>query len=97
MVDDLPDPIAWMILISLVLLSSCCSLCVRWRVFVNGLRLIRTSNDQLEIRGWGRFHNRRQVASIAERRSHPDASRNDILTLLMSARDEAGEALTDAE
>jgi cytochrome P450 family 110 len=34
---------------------------------------------------------------IAERRSHPDASRNDILTLLMSARDEADERLTDAE
>jgi len=32
-----------------------------------------------------------------ERRSHPDASQNDILTLLMSARDEAGEALTDLE
>jgi cytochrome P450 len=27
----------------------------------------------------------------------PNASRDDILTLLMSARDEAGEALTDAE
>ena len=39
-------PLSWMILISLVLLSSCCSLCIRWRVFVNGLRLIRTSNDQ---------------------------------------------------
>jgi cytochrome P450 len=34
---------------------------------------------------------------IAERRSHPNASRNDIMTLLMSARDEAGETLTDAE
>src|ERR1700751_1561223 len=34
---------------------------------------------------------------IAERRTHLDPSRNDILTLLMSARDEAGEALTDAE
>ncbi len=52
---------------------------------------------------WGRFvRNRQQIDQliydeIAERRSHPDASRNDILTLLMSARDEAGDALTDLE
>jgi cytochrome P450 len=52
---------------------------------------------------WGSFVRVRQEIDqliydeIAERRSHPDASRNDILTLLMSARDEAGEALTDAE
>jgi len=52
---------------------------------------------------WGRFVRIRQQVDqlihdeIAERRSHPDAARNDIMTLLMSARDEAGEALTDAE
>jgi len=52
---------------------------------------------------WGTFvRNRRQIDQliyneIAERRIHPNASRNDILTLLMSARDEAGETLTDAE
>jgi len=52
---------------------------------------------------WGSFvRARRRIDQliydeIAERRTHPDASRNDILTLLMSARDEAGEALTDAE
>jgi cytochrome P450 family 110 len=52
---------------------------------------------------WGRFiRTRRQVddllyEEIAERRQHPDASRDDILTLLVSARDENGEALTDAE
>jgi len=52
---------------------------------------------------WGNFVRvRRQIdqliyAEIAERRTNPDPSRNDILTLLMSARDEAGEALTDAE
>jgi len=52
---------------------------------------------------WGQFvRNREQVDrliydEIAERRNHPDASRNDILTLLLSARDEAGEALTDPE
>ena len=34
---------------------------------------------------------------VAERRTQPDTSRNDILTLLMSARDEADEALTDEE
>lgn len=52
---------------------------------------------------WGNFLRvRRQIDQlihdeIAERRIYPDASRNDILTLLMSARDEAGEALTDVE
>jgi cytochrome P450 family 110 len=52
---------------------------------------------------WGGFvRARRQIDQliydeIAERRTHPDASRDDILTLLMSARDGAGEALTDAE
>src|SRR5260370_28595563 len=52
---------------------------------------------------WGSFvRTRRQIDQliydeIAERRTHPDASRNDILTLLMGAHDEAGEALTDAE
>jgi cytochrome P450 len=52
---------------------------------------------------WGQFvRNREQVDrliydEIAERRNHPDASRNDILTLLLSARDEAGEALTEPE
>jgi len=46
---------------------------------------------------WGNFVRIRQQIDqliydeIAERRCHPDASRNDILTLLMSARDEAGE------
>jgi cytochrome P450 len=34
---------------------------------------------------------------IGARRKHPDASRNDILTLLMSARDEGGAPLTDLE
>jgi cytochrome P450 len=52
---------------------------------------------------WGRFiHARRQVdqllyQEIAERRVHADASRNDILSLLMSAHDEAGAGLSDAE
>jgi len=52
---------------------------------------------------WGSFvRDRQQIdqliyEEIAERRSHPDAGRNDILTLLISARDEAGEALTELE
>jgi cytochrome P450 len=52
---------------------------------------------------WGKFvRNRTEVDrliydEIAERRNHPDASRNDILTLLLSARDETGEGLTDSE
>jgi cytochrome P450 len=52
---------------------------------------------------WGNFLRRRQQIDqiiydeIAERRTHPNAARHDILTLLMSARDEAGEAMTDVE
>jgi len=52
---------------------------------------------------WGNFVRKREridrliYDEIAERRTRPNASHNDILTLLMSARDEAGEALTDAE
>ena len=52
---------------------------------------------------WGNFvHDRQQIDQLiydelAERRSCPDSSRNDILTMLMSARDEAGEALSDLE
>ena len=52
---------------------------------------------------WGSFVRKREridrliYDEIAERRMRPNASRNDILTLLMSARDEAGEALTDVE
>ena len=52
---------------------------------------------------WGNFVRKREridrliYDEIAERRMRPNASRDDILTLLMSARDEAGEALTDVE
>ncbi|HEY9734755.1 MAG TPA: cytochrome P450 [Trichocoleus sp.] len=52
---------------------------------------------------WGDFVRKRQqiddiiYAEIAERRRHPDPSRSDILTLLMSAKDEAGEAMTEVE
>jgi cytochrome P450 family 110 len=52
---------------------------------------------------WGSFIRDRQEINhlifeeIAERRAHPDMSRDDILSLLLDARDEAGEALTDSE
>jgi cytochrome P450 len=57
---------------------------------------------------WGKFIRNRQridqliYEEVAERRRSqgdpsPNAPQNDILTLLMSARDEAGEALSDAE
>jgi cytochrome P450 family 110 len=52
---------------------------------------------------WGSFvRDREEITQlifeeIAERRAHADISRNDILSLLMSARDEAGEALGDVE
>ncbi|NEQ52976.1 MAG: cytochrome P450, partial [Leptolyngbya sp. SIO3F4] len=52
---------------------------------------------------WGYFqHVRNQVsellfAEIAERRTQDTATRNDILSLLMEARDEAGQPMEDAE
>lgn len=52
---------------------------------------------------WGNFVRERQQINeityreIAERRSHPDSDRIDILSLLMAARDEAGQPMTDQE
>lgn len=52
---------------------------------------------------WGKFlRDRQQIdqllyAEIAERRSQPSAERNDVLSLLMSAHDEAGNSMTDSE
>ena len=52
---------------------------------------------------WGRFiRNRQQIDQliydeIADRRKQTGLQRDDILTLLMAARDEAGEALSDVE
>ena len=52
---------------------------------------------------WGRFLRQRQqmdeliYAEIQERRDQPDPSRTDILSLMMAARDEAGESMTDVE
>jgi cytochrome P450 len=52
---------------------------------------------------WGRFLRRRQqidellYAEIRERREQPDSSGNDILSLMMSARYEDGQSMTDIE
>jgi cytochrome P450 family 110 len=52
---------------------------------------------------WGRLmENERQIdkliyAEIQDRREKPDPSRTDILSLMMAARDEAGEPMTDLE
>ncbi|MBD2522285.1 cytochrome P450 [Nostoc sp. FACHB-133] len=52
---------------------------------------------------WGKFlRDREQVdeliyAEITERRQQPDPERIDILSMLMSARDDAGQAMTDQE
>ncbi|MDZ8056395.1 MAG: cytochrome P450 [Aulosira sp. ZfuVER01] len=52
---------------------------------------------------WGRFLRRKERVhqllneEIQERRDNPDSSRTDILSLLMAARDEAGEGMTDEE
>jgi cytochrome P450 family 110 len=52
---------------------------------------------------WGTFIRKRGKIDrfiydeIADRRAHPDRAREDILSLLMSARDRTGELLTDAE
>ena len=52
---------------------------------------------------WGSLkRNQQQIdeliyAEINDRRSHPDPSRTDILSLMMAARDEAGEPMKDEE
>jgi hypothetical protein len=52
---------------------------------------------------WGRFLRQQQqidaliAAEIQERRNHPDPSRQDVLSLLLSARDEAGQPMGDQE
>jgi len=52
---------------------------------------------------WGKFLRDRSkidkllYAEIAERRSSPDLDRTDILSLLMSSQDEAGNSMTDQE
>ncbi|HIK07454.1 MAG TPA: cytochrome P450 [Trichormus sp. M33_DOE_039] len=55
------------------------------------------------IKVWGRQEELQQQADrliydeIQERREHPDASRTDILSLLMDARDAEGQPMTDVE
>ncbi|MDJ0636329.1 MAG: cytochrome P450 [Xenococcaceae cyanobacterium MO_188.B29] len=52
---------------------------------------------------WGQFVRCRQTiydllqAEIEERRSQPDSNGNDVLSLMLSARDEDGQPMTDAE
>ncbi|MBD2099004.1 cytochrome P450 [Trichocoleus sp. FACHB-591] len=52
---------------------------------------------------WGQFLRRRQkidqliYAEIEQRRAEPDATREDILSLMMAAQDEAGQPMTDVE
>ena len=52
---------------------------------------------------WGSFLRQQKrlddllYAEINERRDNPDASREDILSLMMAARDEAGQPMTDQE
>ncbi len=52
---------------------------------------------------WGRMMRRRQQiyelfqAEINERRTQPELTGNDVLSLIMSARDENGQPMTDAE
>jgi len=52
---------------------------------------------------WGRMNQQRRkiddliYAEIEERRLQPDASRTDILSLMMAARDENGQPMTDEE
>ncbi|NET15016.1 MAG: cytochrome P450, partial [Okeania sp. SIO1H6] len=55
------------------------------------------------LSSWGYFCRQRQqvdeiiYAEIRERRSSPDPSRKDILSLLISARDETGQPMSDVE
>ncbi|NEO15820.1 MULTISPECIES: cytochrome P450 [unclassified Moorena] len=59
--------------------------------------------DLGSISPWGKFLKQRQqmkalvYGEIAERRAHRDPKREDLLTLLMSATDEQGNALSDEE
>jgi cytochrome P450 family 110 len=52
---------------------------------------------------WGRFLQQRQqldqiiYTEISERRSHPDPDRTDILALMLMARDEEGQGMSDIE
>ncbi|MBM5815167.1 MAG: cytochrome P450 [Cyanobacteria bacterium K_Offshore_surface_m2_239] len=67
-------------------------------IFVGALQ-----KDLGPLSPWGRFLRRRQAvddllyAEIAERRAHPERRGDDILSLLLDARDAEGQGLTDGE
>jgi cytochrome P450 family 135 len=67
------------------------------------LALALTSGRSGPLSPWGRFVAARQAADeliaaeIAARRAAPDAGGDDVLSLLLSARDEDGRALSDEE
>lgn len=73
------------------------------RLSVGFLYLPILRQDLGPLSPWGNFVRKRQwidrliFDEITERRMRQDTTRNDMLTLLMLARDEAGEALTDEE
>jgi cytochrome P450 family 110 len=73
------------------------------RLSVGFLYLPMLRQDLGPLSPWGNFVRKRQwidrliFDEITERRMRQDTTRNDMLTLLMLARDEAGEALTDEE
>lgn len=52
---------------------------------------------------WGRFVRQREqldrllYAEIGDRRAHPDPDRQDILTLMLAAKDENGNGMSDLE
>jgi len=72
-----------------------------WKVSFLFFAILR--HDFGPLSPWASFvRNRQQIDQllydeISERRSHPDDARTDILNLLLSARDEGGESLTDLE
>jgi cytochrome P450 len=62
------------------------------------LRLLRGPRSPWrKLTGSREVLNRIVYAEIAERRRHPDPGRRDILSLLLTARDEDGSSLTDEE
>jgi cytochrome P450 family 110 len=73
------------------------------RLSVGFLYLPMLRQDLGPLSPWGNFVRKRQwidrliFDEITERRMRQDTTRNDMLTLLMLARDEAGESLTDEE
>lgn len=60
-------------------------------------------NDLGSWSPWGRFLRKKQqihqllIAEIQQRQTQPNSSREDILTLMMSARDEDGQPMSEAE